>query len=84
MLPCPQNPFGAAKPREAVLAQRTGKAEEEILKEAVLAEKVRVSASAGCTILVTSAMHRIYVLAYTQICIFMCSPHVLALHARRL
>ena len=30
--PSPQNPFGAAKPREAVLAQRTGVKEEDILK----------------------------------------------------
>ncbi|BDA40634.1 hypothetical protein COCOBI_01-2870 [Coccomyxa sp. Obi] len=34
------NPFGAAKPREAVLATRVGKKEEEILKEEVLKEKL--------------------------------------------
>ena len=38
-----QNPFGAAKPREAVLANRVGKKEEEILKEEVLKEKLQVS-----------------------------------------
>lgn len=38
-----QNPFGAAKPREAVLATRVGKKEEEILKEEVLKEKLAVS-----------------------------------------
>ena len=40
--PVPQNVFGAAKPREAVIAERTGKTEEEILREAVRAEKLRV------------------------------------------
>jgi hypothetical protein len=38
-----QNPFGAAKPREAVLATRVGKKEEDILKEEVLKEKLAVS-----------------------------------------
>ncbi len=37
-----QNPFGAAKPRESVLANRSGKKEEEILKEEVLKEKLQV------------------------------------------
>lgn len=37
-----QNPFGAAKPREAVLASRTGKSETEILKAEVQAEKPKV------------------------------------------
>ena len=41
-----QNPFGAAKPREAVLATRVGKKEEDILKEEVLKEKLAVSPSA--------------------------------------
>ena len=40
-----QNPFGAAKPREAVLATRVGKKEEDILKEEVLKEKLAVSPS---------------------------------------
>ncbi len=39
-----QNPFGDAKPREAVIASRTGKSEEEILKEAVKSERPKV----GC------------------------------------
>lgn len=42
-----QNPFGAAKPREAVIAQKTGKTEEEVLKEEVSKEKLHVSAGAG-------------------------------------
>ena len=37
-----QNPFGAAKPRESVLANRAGKKEEDILKEEVLKEKLQV------------------------------------------
>jgi hypothetical protein len=37
-----QNPFGDAKPREAVLASRTGKSEAEILVEEVKAEKPKV------------------------------------------
>lgn len=31
----PQSPFGNAKPREAVIAGRVGKSEEEVLKEEV-------------------------------------------------
>lgn len=38
-----QNPFGAAKPRESILANRVGKKEEDILKEEVLKEKLAVS-----------------------------------------
>lgn len=38
----PQNPFGDAKPREAILASRTGKSETEILKEEVKSEKPKV------------------------------------------
>ncbi|EIE26720.1 hypothetical protein COCSUDRAFT_52434 [Coccomyxa subellipsoidea C-169] len=34
------NPFGAAKPRESILANRVGKKEEDILKEEVLKEKL--------------------------------------------
>lgn len=34
--------FGAAKPREAVLASREGKREEDILKEDVKRERVHV------------------------------------------
>ncbi len=34
--------FGAAKPREAILASREGKREEDILKEDVKKEKVHV------------------------------------------
>lgn len=41
--PVLQNPFGAAKPREAILATRVGKKEEDILKEEVLKEKLAVS-----------------------------------------
>ncbi|CAL5225429.1 g8245 [Coccomyxa viridis] len=36
------NPFGAAKPRESVLANRAGKKEEDILKEEVLKEKLQL------------------------------------------
>lgn len=39
----PQNPFGAAKPREAVIAEKLGKTEEEVLKEEVSKEKLHVS-----------------------------------------
>lgn len=39
---CFQNPFGAAKPREAVLAEKTGKTESEILQEEVNKEKLKV------------------------------------------
>lgn len=46
MAGCPwaplQNPFGEAKPREAVIASRVGKTEEEILKEEVKKEKLHV------------------------------------------
>ena len=38
-----QNPFGAAKPREAVIAAKLGKTEEEVLKEEVSKEKLHVS-----------------------------------------
>jgi hypothetical protein len=37
-----QNPFGNAKPREAVLASRTGKSETEILVQEVKSEKPKV------------------------------------------
>ena len=43
----PQNPFGAAKPREAVLANRSGKSEREILLEEVQKEKLKVRAPAA-------------------------------------
>jgi hypothetical protein len=36
------NPFGAAKPREAVLANRSGKTESEILQEEVAKEKLKL------------------------------------------
>ena len=39
-----QNPFGQAKPREAILATRTGKKEEDILRDELLKEKLKVSA----------------------------------------
>ena len=42
LLSTPQNPFGAAKPREAVLAQRTGVKEEDILKADVQKEKLHL------------------------------------------
>ncbi len=45
-----QNVFGEAKPREAVIAERTGKSEEEILKESVKAEKLRVRDLSSCNI----------------------------------
>ena len=43
----PQNPFGAAKPREAVIAEKLGKTEEEVLKEEVTKEKLHVRLLAG-------------------------------------
>ena len=36
-----QNPFGAAKPREAVLANKLGLKEEDVLKKEVLKERVK-------------------------------------------
>nr|BCL66238.1 hypothetical protein [Volvox reticuliferus] len=36
------NPFGAAKPREQVIAERLGKTEEEVLKEAVKQERPKL------------------------------------------
>nr|BCL66128.1 hypothetical protein [Volvox africanus] len=36
------NPFGAAKPREQVIAERLGKTEEEVLKEAVKKERPKL------------------------------------------
>jgi len=44
-----QNPFGDAKPREAVLASRTGKSENEILAEEVKSEKPKVGAAMSCS-----------------------------------
>jgi len=41
-----QNPFGAAKPREAVLADKLGLKEEDVLKKEVLKERVKVRAAA--------------------------------------
>lgn len=38
-----QSPFGAAKPRERVIAERAGKSEEDVLKEEVKKEKIQVS-----------------------------------------
>ena len=37
-----QNPFGDAKPREAVIAQRTGKDENEVLQEAAKEYQVKI------------------------------------------
>lgn len=37
-----QNPFGAAKPREAVLADKLGVKEEDVLKKEVLKDRVKV------------------------------------------
>lgn len=42
-----KNPFGDAKPREKVLASRTGKSETEILKEEVKAEKPKLRLNAA-------------------------------------
>lgn len=41
-----KNPFGEAKPREAILASRTGKSEQEIVKESVKAERVKLRLNA--------------------------------------
>lgn len=41
-----KNPFGDAKPREAVLASRTGKSENEILAEEVKSEKPKLRLNA--------------------------------------
>eukprot|EP00198_Chlamydomonas_reinhardtii_P007303 XP_001696639.1 predicted protein [Chlamydomonas reinhardtii] len=40
------NPFGAAKPREQVIAERLGKTEEEVLKEAVRKERPKLRLNA--------------------------------------
>ena len=37
-----QSVFGAARPRETIIAARVGKTEEEILKEEVQKEKIKV------------------------------------------
>ena len=37
-----QNPFGAAKPRETVLAAKLGKKEEDILKEELSKDRINV------------------------------------------
>ena len=42
-----QSPFGDAKPREAIIASRVGKTEEEVLKEEVQKEKLHVSGAAA-------------------------------------
>lgn len=42
-----QNPFGAAKPREAIIAEKLGKTEEEVLKEEVSKEKLHVRGTGG-------------------------------------
>ena len=47
MYPHLQSPFGAAKPRERVIAERAGKSEEDVLKEEVQKEKIHVSLH-GC------------------------------------
>ena len=41
-LPLLQNPFGAAKPRETVLAAKLGKKEEDILKEELSKDRINV------------------------------------------
>lgn len=43
-----QSPFGAAKPREVVIATRVGKTEEDVLKEEVKKEKLHVRAVGAC------------------------------------
>ena len=40
-----QNPFGSAKPRESVLATRSGRSEQEILAEEVKKQGLNVRAS---------------------------------------
>ena len=40
--PVLQNPFGAAKPRETVLAAKLGKKEEDILKEELSKDRINV------------------------------------------
>lgn len=52
-----QNPFGAAKPREAVLADRSGKTESEILQEEVAKEKLKVLPTLDGCIAYMSARH---------------------------
>ena len=39
----PQNPFGAAKPREAILANRLGKDELSVLQEELKKDRINVS-----------------------------------------
>ncbi len=43
-----QNPFGAAKPRETVLAAKLGKKEEDILKEELNKDKINVRILKAC------------------------------------
>ena len=43
-----QSAFGAAKPREVVIATRVGKTEEDVLKEEVKKEKLHVRAVGAC------------------------------------
>lgn len=42
LIPLLQNPFGAAKPRETVLAAKLGKKEEDILKEELSKDRINV------------------------------------------
>lgn len=42
-----QNPFGDAKPREQVIAQRVGRTEEDVLKEEVKKEKLQLRLNAA-------------------------------------
>lgn len=41
-----QNPFGEAKPREAILAAKTGRSEQDIVREE--ASKTKVHVREGC------------------------------------
>ena len=42
-----QNPFGAAKPRETVLAAKSGKSEKDILAEEAAKAKLNVGGTLG-------------------------------------
>lgn len=51
----PQNPFGDAKPREAILAAKTGRTEEEIVREEASKTKIHVCVVSTSCVLATSS-----------------------------
>ena len=51
-----QNPFGAAKPREAILAERSGLTEQEVLQAEVKKDKLNVR-STSRIVVITASRH---------------------------